>query len=364
MNNHFNHFVRSSTDWLFRRRSPALMVMRIGLWCLTLAFGAGWVLDISFPVHNGRIDLSLDSAGGTPAVIVYAAAFLGLALIISGGVWAIAGYRAEERRLARKKVVVIEVRGLRDTSGTPLVEAIPKALEGHRDQVLIDIRQGVKDGVIVEPRAAVERLISLPTDLERRENGLDRRDIVYVYGGLAPVPLTFLTGVLLDDEGSVVVMDWDRHAGNWRTLDADDDGRRFVISGVDAVPEGVTDVALAVSVSYGVDVLGVRQKSGAIPLVQMELENGTPDCHWSEVKQRALGQQFLKTVIALGDLGVRRVHLFLAAQNSVVFRFGRLYDKRNLPEIVVYQYQREESPPYPWGIGMPVSGVERPELIS
>ena len=316
-------------------------------------------MSVSIPTQHGPFSIRFDSEGGTPMLISYGLFALAIGLCIFGFIW----FRADERRLARKKVIVVEARGLRDLSGTPLHEAVPEKLEGRRDPVLVDLRQRVKDGVIGDPRAAIDRLVSLPTDLERRESGLDRRDITYVYGGLAPVPLTFLTGVLMDDEGSVVVMDWDRHAENWRTLDGDDDGQRFSVTGIDTVPAGATDVALTVSVSYGVDLAGVRQKVGGIPVVEMALASGSPDCHWSEGKQKALGQQFLDTAIVLGNQGVKRVHLFLAAQNSVVFRFGRLYDKRNLPEIIAYQYQREETPPYPWGIRMPVCGVERPELI-
>ncbi len=311
------------------------------------------------PTQYGPFSIRFDGEGGTPALISYGLFALAILLCIFGFIW----YKADQRRLSRKKVIVVEARGLRDTSGTPLHEAVPDSLEGHRDQVLIDLRQRVKDGVIVEPRAALEMLVSLPADIARRENGLDRRDITYVYGGLAPVPLTFLTGVLMDDEGAVAVMDWDRHAENWRWLDGEDDGQRFLLSDIDAVPAGAPDVALAVSVSYRVDLDGVRQKVGDIPLVEMALPSGSPDCHWSERKQMALGRQFLETVIALSNQGVRRVHLFLAAQNSLVFRFGRLYDKRNLPEVTVYQYQRDAVPPYPWAVRMPVSGVARAEVV-
>ena len=68
--------------------------------------------------------------------------------------------------------------------------------------MLVDLRQRVKDGEIVAPEAALEDLVSLPADLKRRENGYDRRDLTLVYGGLTPVPFTFLTGVLIDDEGT------------------------------------------------------------------------------------------------------------------------------------------------------------------
>ncbi len=359
----FEHFFRSVIDWLFRRRSPALLVMRIGLSCLALAVGAGWVLSVSLPRRAGQLEINLNSAGGTPEIVVYLATFLGAIFLVGGFVWEVFRYRAAQRRLSRKKVIVIEARGLRDTSGTPLTEAVPQSLKGRREQVLVDLRQRVQDGLIVEPSTAVERLSSLPADIDRRANGVDRHDISYVYGGLAPVPLTFLTGLLIDDEGSVTIMDWDRHTENWRALDANDDGRRFTVVGLEAVPENSAEVALAVSVSYRIDVTGVRGKVGGIPLVEMVLDGGMPDCHWSQEKQEELGCQFLNTVIALGNVSVERVHLFLAAQNSVVFRFGRLYDKRNLPEVVVYQYQRGANLVYPWAIRMPASDVPNAEVV-
>ena len=359
----FEHFFRAAIDWLFRRRSPALIVMRIGLGCLTLAMGVGWVLNVSLPWRENQLEINLSSAGGMPAIVVYLAAFLGTACLVVGLVWEVCRYRAEQRRLLRKKAIVIEVRGLRDTSGTPLTEAVPQSLEGHREQVLIDLRQRVQDGFIVEPSAAVERLNSLPADIDRRANGVDRRDIAYVYGGLAPVPFTFLTGLLIDDEGSVTTMDWDRHTEKWRTLDESDDGRRFTVVGLEDLPANSAEVALAISVSYRIDVTGVREKVGGIPLVEMVLNEGTPDSHWSREKQKALGCQFLNTIIKLGNVGVERVHLFLAAQNSVVFQFGRLYDKRNLPEVLVYQYQRGSSSVYPWAVRMPVSGVRNAEVV-
>lgn len=59
----------------------------------------------------------------------------------------------------------------------------------------------------------------------------------------------------------------------------------------------------------------------------------------------------------------KRVHLVLAAPNSVIFTFGRRYDKRNLPEIIVYQYQRGEPIAYPWGVSMPVAGLDDAKVM-
>ena len=357
------YFARSATDWLFRRRLPGWLVMSAGLGCLAISVGSGLNLEMSFPWREGEFKINFDNVGGTPEYIVYALAILGAFLILAGLIMMGHHYWTNYIQLSRKKVIVIETRGLRDTSGTPLIEAVPRQQKGRRDPILIDFRQRVQDGRIVEPIAAVERISSLPREIEQRVDGADRRDISYVYGGLAPVPLTFLTGVLFDDEGTVTILDWDRHAGEWRMLDANDDGQRFIIDGLEKVPERATEVALTVSVSYRIDVEGVREKIGSLPLVEMVLKDGQPDCHWSEEKQQALGKQFFDTVHALGDAGVKHIHLFLAAQNSVVFRFGRLYDKRNLPEVSVYQYQQGSRPSYPWAVRMPVHDVLKANVV-
>jgi hypothetical protein len=337
--------------------------MRFGICCLTIALGVGIAFDISIPFQGGWLKFRMSSGEGMSSLVVYGIACIGMLLIFVGLLWELVRYQAEQRRLSRKKVIVIEARGLRDGVGKALIDAVPTDLEGQRDPMILDVRQGLVDGKIVSPQVAIDKLVSLPVDLGRREAGLDRGDLQRVYGGLAPVPITFLTGVLIDDEASTVIFDWDRHQQKWRPLNAQDDQKRFLIDGVDKVPVGTKEVALLVSVSYQVDRIGVNKKHEGVIQISLSLDDCRPDNHWSEEKQQALGRQFLETAITLSNMGVRRIYLFLAAQNSVVFRFGCLYDRRNLPELVVYQYQRDESPPYPWGILMPVGGLLKPEVI-
>ncbi len=357
------HFIKSLTDWLFRRRSSALIVMRTGL-VITLVLVTGWGVDLSLPVGDRQVTIGFDSSGGTPDVLGLAGVIIGFLLLMAGLLWESQRLKSEKELNERSKVVVVELRGLRNTQGNALVEAVPSSVPGRRDALLINLCQGIKDGEIVDPEAALGELISLPSSIRQRTNGFDRRDLTIVYGGLAPVPMTFLAGVLIDDESAVQIIDWDRQGGAWRKLDGIDDGERFRRTGMGSLPRNSPEVCLVVSVSYQVRAEDVRAKTNNIPIVTLELKNGSPDAHWSEEKQKALGSQFLETVIGLSNRGVNRIHLFLAAQSSVVFRFGRLYDKRNLPQIVVYQYQRGTTPPHPWGVVMPVCGVDQPAITN
>jgi hypothetical protein len=227
---------------------------------------------------------------------------------------------------------------------------------------MVDVRQGLVDGQIVNANVALGRLASLPDDIARRCDGLDRADVSFVLGGLAPVPLLFLLGVIVDDESRTLIMDWDRTQHLWRTLDGEDDGKRFLVHGLDAIVAGTERVALCVSASYDVLDIDVRLVEAGAPIVTMELEGRSTTSHWSEHKQQQLAQQFLDVVMVLARQGVTDIALFLAAPASLALRLGMVYDKRNLPRLEVNQYERNDSRKYPWSVRMPVAGVLLAEL--
>lgn len=259
----------------------------------------------------------------------------------------------------RKKVVVVEGRGLREDDGSSLAAAVPADIVGHRIPVILDLRQR-RDGVIVDPVALLPEVDTTRRLVQQYSKQNDRRDVTLVYGGLTSVPMTFLTGVVFDDEGNIVVMDWDRTREEWRSLDSADDGQRFIVEGLDDI-EASKDVVLAVSVSYLVRTENIATTFDH-PIVRLTLPDVTSS-HWSASKQSALTQQFYDTAKLLEGKGVATIHVILAAQNSVAFNLGRRYDKRNLPSVVVYQFEADAQKKYPWGVRMPVNGELRPSIV-
>ncbi|WP_139047599.1 SAVED domain-containing protein [Pseudomonas lundensis] len=351
------YFLRSLIDWIFRRRSAGVTLVKFGVPLFALVL-VGLTVGVTIPTSNGPFIFSWDSAsGGSMALswgvflIASLIVFLGLALIIR-----------DIRQESRQKVIVVEARGLRDWQGQPLIKAIPSSMPGRREQVVVDVRQGIVDGQIISPEAALRRIASLPEDIARRCNGLDRADISFVVGGLAPVPLLFLLGVIVDDESRTFIMDWDRKQHMWRTLDDEDDGKRFVVTGLGAFGAKVQRVALCISASYDVLDVDVRLVESDTPIVRMDLAGRSTNSHWSERKQQQLALQFLDVVMSLAREGVTDISLFLAAPASIALRFGTLYDKRNLPRLEVNQYEQSDPKRFPWGLRMPVAGVLRAEL--
>lgn len=352
---HFNNFIEGAIDWLWRKRSKGLTLIKISISILLLLLGTGWSMDIIALTSSGTFQLSFDTNQGTPAYLLVIALIFFVILIVAGIVLLI----IEELRLGKKRAIAVELRGLRDTTGDPLKDKIPRNIQGRREQILVNIRRS--DGRILDPEDALQQVVHLPTSIAHFEAGADRSDIAYIAGGLAPVPFSFLLGVLLDDEGRVTLMDWDRNGDYWRSLDSQDDGDRFIVAGIEQIGQA-EEIVVSVSVSYQTNMPAIIQTFVGQPIVSLTLPKLTTDGHWSEDKQSALAQKFFDTMRTLCSTSVKRVNLILAAPNSVVIRFGRIYDKRNLPALTVWQYENGQTPTYPWGVSMPVAG-NRAEIV-
>jgi hypothetical protein len=148
----------------------------------------------------------------------------------------------------------------------------------------------------------------------------------------------------------------------WRVLDDEDDGKRFIVTGHDAITANIQRVALCISASYDVRDADVHIIEPNIPIVRIDLKDRSTNSHWSEDKQLALSQQFLDIVMLLAGKGVSEISLFLAAPASIALRFGTLYDKRNLPSLEVNQYEQNDPKKFPWSVLMPVAGIHQAEL--
>jgi hypothetical protein len=164
--------------------------------------------------------------------------------------------------------------------------------------------------------------------------------------------------MLIDDESHLHLYDWDRSAKCWRALDGADDSVRFL------PPEGVPpvgaaeDALLIVEASYVVNQADVTASlASSLPIVRLRIEKPLADRFWSEQKQAALAAQFRNAVQQLSATGVRRLHLVVAAPASLSVRLGMCYDRRLLPDVTVYQFEKGLSKPYPWGVQMPTVGT-------
>ncbi len=342
------HLIKKFISWRFRKRplflttfsvSGTILIAVLGLGSLT---GALSYQDLTFKLtQSDSIESPILNAAAVICLIVFSLSFIALSLQflldrISGN---------------KEKIIVIEGRGLRDDDGVSLADSLDDEFPKIQLPYVLDLRQRL-DGKLVRPEDLIPKISAAKVSINQMRSGGARSDTHIAYGGLTAVPLTFLTGVELDDEGKITVFDWDRTAEKWRPLDDLDDGRRLSEPNLEDFPAS-DNALLAVSVSYPIDTADL-ETSFDLPIIRMDLDGQSSSSHWSAEKQSVIASQFFEVSKQLSSRGVKHIHLILAAPNSIVFNFGRRYDKRNLPELTVYQYERSQNLKYPWGIRMPV----------
>lgn len=189
------YLLKAWVDFTFRRRSLGMGLIHAGI-VLIAAVLSGVAIGVSFPLGNGRFRFSFSTDAGFAKEVMLALLGLGVFLVLFG----IYRLTKETAAAARLRAIVIELRGLRDWRGAPLIEALPDTIRAQKESISIDVRQGVIDGTVVSPEAALKQLEAVRPRVNTIENGLDRRDVTYFVGGLAPVPFLFLLGILVDDE--------------------------------------------------------------------------------------------------------------------------------------------------------------------
>ncbi len=355
----FQNFVLKGTDWLFRARSIELLIIRSTFGVLIAIFGGPPLVEIILRLIFDTVPESyLDAQDVIDTVDGWILLICSIVILIALVMY-ILRVRGETKNRSKKRVIVIEGRGLRDDEGASLEQFISGKVEGQIIPVLLDLRNRL-DGKVIEPERAIEDISAAHRSVLQHQKTVERSDLTTIYGGLTSVPYTFLTGVLLDDESYISIYDWDRTQESWRSLDMLDDGMVFNVNGIENITSK-TDVVIALAFSYPIDEDDLSS-TFSYPVVRLTLDGLSSDAHWSQKKQNRLAQQLFEVIKKLSSTGVKRIHLVMAAPNSAVFTFGRRYDKRNLPELVVYQYERGNDPAYPWGILMPVAGIERPKI--
>ncbi len=334
--------------WWTRPRNIGLGMMR---WCglvLVGSLSSGFALQLQ---AGSDFKVQLTTAEGTPATILYGVSALAALGFFVGMLIAWQAHRQESRLRSVSRILVAELRGLVDTSDHPLTQAVPSNLIGRVEDCLVDVRKQLAGTPDVP--AALDELGALATQVRRARGDTAREHVSVVVGGVLQVPLLFYAGVLLDDEGRIEQMDWDRVAGRWKQLIQPDDGSRFEVNGVEDAK--LPEVVLAVSASYVVDLEGIRQTFPSIPIVHMERPNAKPNTLWSADGQEALTAQFLSTLVDLQNKGVKTVHLVLAASSSLALRLGRVYDSKNHVTLRCYEWKRGHTPAYPWSVQMPTA---------
>lgn len=341
--------VEKVVEYWVRPRHLGILLITVSS-AFLIALGNGF----AFKVRGlaGVVDVLEFSTGeGLPGHLLSLVTVLACIILMVGLGMVILTYVRELREGDARRVLVIELRGLVDTSDRPLLGSLPRTVVGRRYDCLVNVRPylSVKPPHVEE---ALREMLHMQRELRQKRGDTSRENVTVVAGGVMQVPLLFYAGTLLDDEGAVQLYEWERTERCWKALTESDDYSRFNVSGLQGAAEA-DEVVLAISGSYQVSMADVNATFPDVPVIHMARVNPLPNTLWSDANQSALTQQFIQTLATIANRGVKTVHLILAAPATLSIRFGMAYDGRNMPELRCYQREAGQVPPYPWSVSMP-----------
>ena len=358
MKNLAYEFCTQGINWLFRVRTLGAQMFKGGLALLIVVLGADYAVGLVFQYRDVKLDFQGSAGSGLPAFLVYTAAAIAILMMIVGTIFILRDERIERRKF----LVVVEVRGLHSSPGGPAKDAIKPGFRGQRHSVLVDFRPS-HAADLVNPELMLSKIQGMKLNVDSAAQGRDMRDVSVAIGGIAAVPGMFLIGMRMEDESPIELYDWNRDLKLWKMIGGFDDGNRPRPLEVPSISAGDTEVVLAVSASYPVADEAIAATFPGLPVVRLAAGKIEANSYWAEEVQRAFATAFRNAVQTILALQVKRIHLVLAAPAGLTLRLGATYDERLHPELVVYQFEKSSTPPYPWGVLLPNHGSAEPSIV-
>jgi len=294
------------------------------------AGGFGWAVTLLVPELN--IPVTLEFGPKQPIFLGTILIFVGLGL----GFWRI--------RAGNNKVgcFLIDHRGMEGMELGDPQKGLPGSCKTGQVRVIkIDYAEN-KNEVLRKISSINDRV---EQDLSDGANGKAE----LVYAGLAPVPFLFYAGKVISSRKKCkIIMDWDRNEGTWHEPDRPRRSLSFLAEG----PKGrvTEELVIAMPLSVSFSETPVIKSVGEVPILWLKLPTGaSQDSLSSKHDQQALAEEFYNTLSGLREANpdLKRVHLFIAAQASFVFRLGQQYSTGVHPPLFVYSFNGTENR-YDW----------------
>lgn len=345
------------------KKTPAGWAITSGLSIFVILFGfdfAGSVgIDFSGFVIEGVIKSS-------DAPIWLRDFLFGLAvcLIVVGLVWVFLADKRQRKREAeeinRKVVLVVQIDAYNEVIPSSLVKSVPDNIIGQRLNILIQKHEAIIKGACL--RETVEDLMHIKRQLLQNAGGRNLEDISICVGGLAPVPLLFIVGNIIEDDRPVYWGDWDRIKSEWVWSCQGRFVQAWGVPNLDCVC--AEEIVLRSGITYPISEKDAAQAFHGMPMVTWEPKDKIFQVIIDEVSCQNICNDFKVLLHTLLGKGVKRINFLLAASSALAMRLGSSLDPRNMPEVIVYQFERNNEIVYPWGLGVRIhEGRKHPIII-
>jgi len=296
----------------------------------------GLFLQVSFEIINFPFDFKL-----SPQVLTFSNTLGTLCILVSIG---LVIFRLMTINGANKTIIILH-RGMSGMNIASPEKSLPSRYKNPKPEYInipdrsLDIKNQYEDIKVI------------PRDIRQRIDQIDHNSVSVLYCGLAPIPLLFFAGYMLQKREKIEIMDYHRSSQKWLFLDDLDDKESLVITSTSkSSPKAI---AVALGFSFDVNLGLIRRKLGdEIKIVSVSLEDGARmDSMQSNEKQNRILKELTEAIAKLRsecpDISV--IHVFMAVQASFAVNFGSYWTTSVLPPVRIYNYDAGSNS-YAWDI--------------
>jgi SMODS-associated and fused to various effectors sensor domain len=226
----------------------------------------------------------------------------------------------------------------------------PDGFAGRIERLHANVEKDGWERAARESRARINGLLS-------RTAGKDQRFAVFSMGR---IPLAVQLGFVLTDRTRAKLFQYDRDRGTWgwphpSKPETDLPGTPQEPAGVTpetprmTVRRGGAGVEAAIRVSLSAR---VAREDTAEAALEIDIGLEQPSVRWlrGPGQLEELARVYEEALAAIRERGCRRVHLYYAGPAPGAVLFGRSYNARMNPELVVYEYCQGRRPAYEAGV--------------
>ena len=322
----------------------------IAMTAIALSIGGIGAFKTSYMSQSEKFDfeyVSNDPSTVTEILVLIPILFLTICVYIL--------YR-DQRKLERKRTcLAIEHLSFPNCSPGLMRQAIPKELLHYNQQNL---------HVHTEKNDPNDHFQLIKTELEhadRRVKQGEAENWFPIYGAIAHVPMVAYAGHQWGSRRPVTVMDFKRETKKWHNNDGLDDGEKLQFTNLPTPGQKNQEICLCVELSIKLDDFAMDKDFAGIPRYYVKYPNevlGIDLLSSTEKQERytvAIGD-YLNNLIKRHD-HISKIHLFVTAQSSFVFRLGKLIHQPHFPDVLIHQYDRDGSETkHPWSVRLNFGG--------
>ncbi|MGV2965263.1 SAVED domain-containing protein [Paenibacillus sp. AGC30] len=255
-------------------------------------------------------------------------------------------------RYVRNKLYILNINGYRDYR-----------IEDHQNDLGLspfEFKENTIDFIRLFKRGPTQQNFDdIYEEIKQKIDAFKREsvDVKRAYTGIAPIPFILLAGRHFGGDG--INEHFELRKGNNNTyyrLKSNKKWKFFATKypalhlTMPNLNQTVTEIVLTVGLTSKITASQAEQFS--CPIVDLSLDNPMDNAILFKEQLSEYNNQIYKLLIQLSSdySNLQKIHLLYSGQSCLIFELGKVISDTRMAEIISYQFERQQTPNYPWGI--------------